>query len=97
MDATKLNRDWTERRKAHDTFVASLPLFTPGMEVRCPTHNADGSPIDDDDVKGCGSTNVVWDGLEMYDCLDCGIFFAPYAANPVHQRARDNEVKAGSL
>lgn len=92
MQADELKRHFAEgkeRREKHNAYVASLPMYTEGMTVRCPTHNADGSPIANDDVQGCGSTNLVWDG-EVYDCLECGIFFAPYAANPIHQRERNS-------
>jgi hypothetical protein len=81
--------DGKARREWHNAYVASLPPYEKGMTVRCPTRNADGSPIAEDDTRGCGSENVTWDGMEMYDCHDCGIFFAPYAADPIHQRNRD--------
>jgi len=45
----------------------------------------DGTPIADNDVRGCSSANLVWDG-EVYDCMDCGIFFIPEAADPPHRR-----------
>lgn len=63
----------------------SLPKYTRTMKVRCPTKNADGSEISKDDVRGCGSTNVVY-GEGVYDCNRCGIFFSDYAANPPHRR-----------
>lgn len=68
----------------------TLPLYKSGMEVRCPTHNLDGSEIKDDDVKGCGSLNVSYDG-DVYDCHDCGIFFSDYAANPPHRCREDDD------
>lgn len=66
-----------------------LPPFDSKTVVRCPTHNRDGSPIDEDDVPGCGSTNVIWNqgGEALYDCCECGIFFHDFAANPPHRRA----------
>lgn len=69
--------------------MAKLPPFAEGMTVRCPTRNLDGTEIDADDVRGCGSANVGWDDREgLYDCFDCGIFFTPYAADPPHRRER---------
>jgi hypothetical protein len=62
-----------------------LPHYHEGMAVRCPTKNLDGSDIAPDDVRGCGSERVTWDG-EMYDCKECSIFFNDYAADPPHQR-----------
>jgi predicted RNA-binding Zn-ribbon protein involved in translation (DUF1610 family) len=44
---------------------------------RCPTWPVapDGTPHT---VTGCGSTNVQWDeDDQVYDCLNCGIFFDP--------------------
>lgn len=61
----------------------SLPLWTPDMVVRCPTHNPDGSEIGDDCVRGCGEIVETWS--EVYDC-GCGIYFSDYAANPPHRR-----------
>lgn len=43
----------------------------PGDEVYCP----DWERRVADNYVGCGSTNVEWDGVDMYDCLDCGICF----------------------
>ena len=37
-------------------------------------------------IIGCGSTNVEWDGVDVFDCLDCGIFFAPSAAKLIDPR-----------
>lgn len=68
-----------------------LPPYLPGMAVRCPTHHPDGRPIADSDIPGCGSADVGWDGSEMYDCYECGIFFAPFAADPPHRRFRDSD------
>jgi hypothetical protein len=65
----------------------TLPLYTEGMEIRCPLHNSDGTVIDEDDIKGCGSTDLEWDD-DVYDCNECGIFFADYAAEPPHQRCK---------
>lgn len=69
-------------------FLAGLPEYTAGMVVRCPTKNRDGTPIDEDDVPGCGSEFVSWDG-ELYDCHECGCFFEPSAADPPHLRPRE--------
>lgn len=80
-----------ERKRRHQEYISQFPLYTPDLVVRCPTENADGTPIDKDDVLGCGSANVTWDGRECYDCQSCGIFFAPYAADPPHRRDRDPE------
>jgi hypothetical protein len=90
MDMKQRFREGKERRERHQAWLATLPEYAPGMVVRCPLHNADGTPISDGDVKGCGSTNVTWDG-EVYDCNDCCIFFASYAADPPHQRKDDDE------
>lgn len=70
-------------------FRKSLPPYSADMVVRCPTKNADGSPIADDDLPGCGSANVSWSG-DCYDCCDCGIFFSDYAADPPHRRTRES-------
>ena len=67
-----------------------LPPWTPEMVVRCPVRNLDGTAIADDDVKGCGSDNVAYDH-EVYDCLDCGIFFADFAADPPHRRDQETQ------
>jgi hypothetical protein len=66
-----------------------LPVYTPGMVVRCPTRNRDGSPIDADNIRGCGGAAVGYDG-DVYDCYDCGIFFSDYAADPPHRRREDH-------
>lgn len=84
--------DVARRKASHRAFVATLPPYNPDMRVRCPLKNSDGTDIAPDDVRGCGSDNVSWDGFECYDCHACGIFFAPYAAEPPHQRIRDPEV-----
>jgi len=65
-----------------------LPAFHPGMEIRCPMRNSDGTEIDDDDIPGCGSRNVSYDG-DVYDCFDCSIFFCDYAADPPHRRDKE--------
>ncbi len=70
--------EWAARYKA-------LPAYTPGMAVRCPTKNGDGSEIDPDDIPGCGSADVEYAG-DVYDCYACGIFFSDYAADPPHRR-----------
>lgn len=62
---------------------AALPLWTPDMAVKCPTKNMDGTPAED--ICGCGSAEVTWDG-EVYDCRHCGIFFEDFAADPPHRR-----------
>lgn len=62
-----------------------LPEYVAGLCVRCPTKNIDGSPCSLADIPGCGSANVAFDG-DVYDCLDCGIFFSDYAADPPHRR-----------
>lgn len=62
-----------------------LPIYHDQMTVRCPTRNRDGSEIAEGDLRGCGSTNVHYDG-DVYDCYDCGIFFSDYAADPPHRR-----------
>lgn len=67
-------------------FRESLPEFQEAQIVSCPVQSPDGSLIADSETCGCGSENVVWSG-DMYDCLDCGIFFADYAANPPHRRS----------
>lgn len=69
-------------------FREALPPLCPQFVVRCPTKNLDGSPIDENDIQGCGSPNVVWSG-DVYDCLDCGIFFCDFAANPPHRREEE--------
>jgi hypothetical protein len=76
------------RGQAFVDWYDSLPKYTPGMTVACPTHYSDGEPIAANDIRGCGSTNTHYDG-DVYDCYDCGIYFSDYAANPPHQRARD--------
>lgn len=72
-------------------WYSELPVLPAGAPVRCPTRNPDGSEIARNDVRGCGSTNVSWDGTELYDCHDCGIFFTDYAADPPHRRDRDGD------
>lgn len=54
------------------------PVATP----TCPatSHHRNGGEHVEHTVVGCGSTNVSWDGQEMFDCLDCGIFFTPAEA-----------------
>ena len=47
------------------------PPCPEGMRPSCPDDLASESP------RGCGSTNVTWDGVEMWDCRDCGLFFTP--------------------
>lgn len=68
-----------------DVEYCALPAYHPGMVVRCPTRNSDGTPIDPDDVMGCGSADVAWSD-DDYDCGACGIFFSDYAADPPHRR-----------
>ena len=35
-----------------------------------------------DDLVGCGSPQVQWDENEgVFDCLDCGLWFTPAAAD----------------
>lgn len=72
-------------RAANAHWYDQLPAYSPDMAVRCPTKNRDGTEIADDDVRGCGGTNLLWTG-EDYDCLDCAIFFADFAAEPPHRR-----------
>lgn len=67
-----------------------LPEYSPGMTVRCATHNPDGTTIDEDDIPGCGSDVVDYDG-DVYDCLACGIFFSDYAADPPHRRRQHSD------
>jgi hypothetical protein len=45
----------------------------PGELIRCPIT---GQPPD-----GCGSAHVQWDGIDVYDCLDCGLCFTYAAAD----------------
>lgn len=68
----------------------TLLAYVEGMVVKCPTTDMDGKPLAADATVGCGSTNVVYDG-EVYDCLDCGIFFSDYAADPPHQRPESDD------
>lgn len=86
-----MNRNF--HRNMRGTGYLVLQEHRPDMVVRCPVLNRDGTPIDEDDVKGCGSSHLSFDG-EVYDCLDCGIFFAPYAADPPHRReeGRDDRI-----
>lgn len=79
-----------ERRRKHQEFINSLPVFRQDLKVRCPVRNHDGSTIDDQNIPGCGSDHVVWSG-DVYDCLDCGIFFAAWAADPPHRRQEEDE------
>ncbi len=71
-----------------------LTAYRRRMRVRCPSHtvNEKGErvPIPEEDVPGCGSRNVSWDG-EVYDCHECGLFFSPYSADPPHFRNQDEE------
>lgn len=83
-----LNIDDPEKRAAMIVFYESLPLYEPGMKVRCPTKNWDGTEAES--CRGCGSENVDWNG-DCYDCYDCGIFFSDYAADPPHRRADDDD------
>ncbi len=39
----------------------------------CPTAPVTGIP-DNEQILGCGGTNLQWDGREAWDCLDCGMF-----------------------
>lgn len=64
----------------------NLPLFSSGMVIRCPTKNRDDTPIRPEDVPGCGSQSVTLSEDGVYDCLDCGIFFSDFAADPPHRR-----------
>jgi hypothetical protein len=41
--------------------------------VRCPSWASERQ--ENSGLIGCGSTNILWDGFEMWDCLDCGLFF----------------------
>lgn len=92
--AEAMRRHWAEtgkRKLQHLEYISQFPEFSREMIVKCPMRNQDGSEIAADDIPGCGSNNVVWDGVECYDCVDCGIFFAPWAADPPHRRKRDPE------
>lgn len=62
-----------------------LPEYHEGMVVKCPIRNRDGTPIDEDDIRGCGSTSVGFAG-DVYDCYECGIDFSDHAADPPHRR-----------
>lgn len=70
----------------------SLPTYSDDMVVKCPTKtNGPGGepvPIPENDLPGCGGTLVLFDG-EVYDCIACGIFFSPFAADPPHRRERE--------
>ena len=83
----------TRCRTSRDELTAGLPAWTLGLTVRCPTRNPDGTLIHPDDVCGCGSTNLDWGQNEehLYDCLDCGIWFPDYAADPPHRRELTDE------
>lgn len=83
--AGKKQKWWLEKNGG---WYNRLPAHSPSMVVRCPTHNPDGTPIGDDDIRGCGSDNVGWDG-DVYDCYECCIFFSDYAADPPHRREED--------
>ena len=58
------------------------PCAQPVAVPTCPTvsQHLNGGKHVEHTVVGCGSTNVAWDGQEMFDCLDCGIFFTPAEA-----------------
>ena len=77
---------WLEQ---NGVWYNALPPYVPGMVVKCPVTNRDGTPIAPDDVMGCGSANTGWTG-EDYDCHECGIFFASYAADPPHRREKES-------
>lgn len=55
-------------------------------DIRCPI-----SHDPDDDLSGCGSTNVIGpDDEGLYDCCDCGLFFRPQLELPL---VGDNEAE----
>lgn len=83
-----LNITDPEQRAAMRSYYESLPAHTPELVVRCPTHYRDGRAIPKNELPGCGSTNVTWDG-DVYDCYDCGIFFSDYAADPPHRQWKE--------
>lgn len=55
------------------------PCPEPVAVPTCPTA-AVGPDGHTHTLEGCGSTNVAWDGSEMFDCIDCGLFFNPTEA-----------------
>lgn len=68
----------------HHAFYVTLPLRNSSRGVRCPAPQK-GKEARPEDIWGCGSKNIAYDG-DVYDCFDCSIFFGDYAADPPHQR-----------
>ena len=58
------------------------PCEQPVAVPTCPTAKV-GPDGHEHTLAGCGSTNVAWDGSEVFDCLDCGLYFSP--AEALHQ------------
>ena len=57
-------------------------MTTPTKDrLRCPDWDDPTIASDEDRLTGCGSTNILWDG-EVWDCLDCGLFFTTEAGTP---------------
>jgi ribosomal protein L37AE/L43A len=81
-------------RNAPELFAIykTLSEFHEGMTIRCPFKNLEGSTIEENDCPGCGSDRVAWSG-SGYDCLECGIFFADYAADPPRRRLTDDDLE----
>ena len=48
--------------------------------LRCPSWPSERQ--ENSGLIGCGSTNILWDGFEMWDCLDCGLFFTTEEGTP---------------
>lgn len=58
-----------------------MPCNAGGRLLRCPT-----LPRWEGDLVGCGSTNLIGpDDEGLYDCLDCGLWFAAEAAEVVEE------------
>ncbi len=45
--------------------------------VRCPEDGITAG--EDGELAGCGGVNLAWDGIEAWDCGDCGLFIFPNA------------------
>jgi hypothetical protein len=55
--------------------------------LRCPSWPSERQ--ENDGLIGCGSTDIQWDGFEMWDCLTCGLFFTTEEGTPP-QKPVDN-------
>jgi len=59
--------------------IIATAIIQPGL--RCPNWPDHVTSTLDAAINGCGSTNIKWDD-EVWDCLDCGLFFTTEAGTP---------------